>query len=141
MYRNRGPHGLPLPTSISLQATVSWSHVEAAFSKSMQNVDPEFLESTPAGSSRRVRTTLKNVIVSSVIIFIKHIEWIAFIGDKDANKQLYRLDALTPSPAFIGPERKDLCIMGSNCKNSGELNTPLYIQLVDSDGETEDVEL
>ena len=141
MYRDRGPHGLPLPTSISLQATVGWGHIEAAFSKSMQNVDPEFLESTPVGTSHRVRTTLKNVIINGVIIFIKHIKRIAFIGDKDANKQLYRLDALTPSPAFVGIERKDLCIIGSNRKNSGELNNPLHLQLFDSDEEIENVEL
>jgi hypothetical protein len=107
----------------------------------MQAVDPEFLDSTPAGSSRRIRTTLKNVIVNGTIIFIKHIERIAFIGDKDANKQLYRLDVLTPSPAFIGPERKDRCVAGSNRKNSSELNAPLCLQLFDSDGETEEVEV
>jgi hypothetical protein len=107
----------------------------------MQNIDPIFLESTPNGSTRRVRTTLKNVIVNGIIIFIKHIERVDFIGDKDVNRQLYRLDALTPSPAFVGPERRDPCIIGSNHQNPEEWSTPLQLQLFDSDGETEDIEL
>jgi hypothetical protein len=141
IYRDRGIDGLPLPTSHSLQSIISWCHVEAAFSKSLQYVDLEFLDSIPDGSSRRVRTMLKNVIVNGVLIFIKHIERVDYVGDKEVSKQLYRLDALTPSPAFIGPERKDLSIMGLTRQGSDDLNTPLHLQLFDSDGEIEDVEL
>jgi hypothetical protein len=140
-YRDHGLDGLSLPTSQSLQSIICWNHVEAAFSKPLQYVNLEFLDSIPAGSSRRVRTMLKNVVISGVLLFIKHIERVDFIGDKEVNRQLYRLDALTPSPMFVGPERKDLSTMGLMRQTSDRFSSPLLLQLVDSDGEVEDVEL
>jgi hypothetical protein len=50
-----------------------------------------------------VRTALKNVIVSSVIIAIQHLEGVAYRTEKAMKKQIYNLDALTPSPQFVGP--------------------------------------
>ena len=141
IHRERSPSGLPIPTALSLQSTVDWSHVEAAFKKSLQNVDPTFLDSRPVGSHRRVRTTLKNVVVNGIIIFVKHFERVDFIGDTEVDIQLYRLDALTPSPAFVGPELKEPHIPGSKRQKLEAPLAPMHLQLFDSDGEPEDIEL
>jgi hypothetical protein len=120
---------------------IDWCHVEAAFKKSLQYVDPSFLEATPRGSHYRVRTMLKNVVINGVIIFVKHLEHIEFVLEKDAELQLYHLDMLTPAPAFVGPERPQTHIPGNKRRKTERSHNPLHIQLVDSDGELEDVDL
>ena len=76
-----------------------------------------------------------------MLIYIKHFEHVEFVLEKDAERQLYYLDALTPAPAFVGPEKPDLHILGSKRQKTNTFYMPLNIQLVDSDGEIEDVEL
>ena len=88
-----------------------------------------------------MKTMLKNVIINGVIIFVKHLEQIEFVSEKDAETQLYLLDALTPAPAFVGPEKPDKHIPGSKRLKIDNSHKPIQIQLVDSDGETEDISL
>ena len=141
IYRQREEGELPIPTVRSLQEIVGWNHVEMAFNKSFQNIDPTFLDTVPAGSRYRIWTTLKNVILNGMIVYIKHFERVDFILEKEADMQLYFLDALTPALAFIGLEKPQMHIPGSKRRKANTFHTPLNIQLVNSDGETEDVEL
>lgn len=120
---------------------VSWKHIEMAFNKSFQNIDPAFLDVIPAGSRYRIRTSLKNVILNGIIVYIKHFERIDFILEKEADIQLYYLDVLTPAPAFVGPEKTEIHIPGSKKRKVNTFHAPVHVQLVDSDGEMEDIEL
>ena len=112
-----------------------------AFNKSFQNVDPAFLDTVPTGSRYHIWTSLKNVILNGIIVYIKHFERIEFILEKEADMQLYFLDVLTPAPVFVGLEKPQTHIPGSKRQKASTFYTPLNIQLVDSDGEVEDVEL
>jgi hypothetical protein len=120
---------------------VSWKHVEMAFNKSFQNIDLTFLDAIPAGSRYRIRTSLKNVILNGIIVYIKHFERIDFTLEKEADMQLYYLDVLTPAPVFVGPEKTETHIPGSKKQKVNTFHAPVHIQLVDSDGEMEDIEL
>jgi hypothetical protein len=120
---------------------VSWNHIEAAFNKSIRNIDPVFFDTIPDGCRHRIRTTLKNVILNGVIIYIKHLEGTDFILEKEADAQLYFLDALTPAPAFIGLEKPEINIPGSKRHKVGLFRMPSHVELVDSDGEIECVEI
>jgi hypothetical protein len=141
-YSQREEGQLSIPTARSLQEMVSWKHVEMAFNKSFQNIDHAFLDTIPTGSRYRIRTTLKNVILNGIIVYIKHFEHIDFIREKEADTQLYHLDVLTPAPAFVGPEKTETHIPGSKRKKKVNVfHAPVHIQLVDSEGEMEDIEL
>ena len=102
----------------SLRSEITWKHVEEAFHKSMAVVKPEFFEERPPKSKCRIRTTLQNVVANAVVIMVKHNEGIEYLTEKAALQQIYRLDALTPAPHFVGVHRQDTSLPVPRSENA-----------------------
>jgi len=48
--------------------------------------------------------------------------------EKSMQKQLYRLDALTPSPQYVGPARRETKARSSRKKTAGEANDLFHLK-------------
>jgi hypothetical protein len=138
LYRERDENDrLRIPKASTLKSEITWAHVEKAFHKSIVSVDSEFLDKRPSGSRWTIRTALKNVIVSAVIIVIQHLEGVAYHTEKALQKHIYRLDILTPAPQFVGPVcRKSI---KQNPKEKDAIDEPSTIEIFYSDGEEDEV--
>ena len=96
------------------------------------------IDTHPAGARSTVRTTLKNVVINAVIIWLQ-CETGEYKNEKQAYQAIYGLDIYTPIPSFIPPLNIQSAFIRKR-KRTQKKHFKVKSVFISSDGEEEEVE-